>query len=183
MTTILSVRRDDKVVLGGDGQVTLGHTVMKSNARKIRTTYNNQVLVGFAGSTADAFTLFEKFDAKLEEFNGNLVRAAVELAKEWRTNKMLRNLEAMIAVADKDKSLIISGTGDVIEPEDGILAIGSGGQYALSSARALVENTELSAREIVSKSLDIAASICIYTNPNVNIEELDYGDPEKTIEA
>jgi len=174
MTTILCVRRNNQVVLGGDGQVTLGNTVMKSNARKIRTTYSGKVLAGFAGSTADAFTLFEKFDAKLEEFNGHLVRAAVELAKDWRTNKMLRNLEAMIAVADEKQSLIISGNGDVIEPEDGILAIGSGGQFALSAARALLNNTDLSARDIVKQSLEIAASICIYTNSNLNLEEVDY---------
>ncbi len=174
MTTILCVRRNNKVVLAGDGQVTLGNTVMKSNARKIRTTYDGKVLAGFAGSTADAFTLFEKFDAKLEEFNGNLIRAAVELAKDWRTSKMLRNLEALLAIADAENSLIISGNGDVIEPEDGILAIGSGGQFALASARALIDNTELEAKEIVTKSLEIAASICIYTNPNLNIEEIDY---------
>ncbi len=174
MTTILCVRRNNKVVLAGDGQVTLGNTVMKSNARKIRTTYDGKVLAGFAGSTADAFTLFEKFDAKLEEFNGNLVRAAVELAKDWRTSKMLRNLEALLAIADAENSLIISGNGDVIEPEDGILAIGSGGQFALASARALINNTELDAKEIVTKSMEIAASICIYTNPNLNIEEIDY---------
>ncbi len=174
MTTILCVRRNNKVVLAGDGQVTLGNTVMKSNARKIRTTYHDKVLAGFAGSTADAFTLFEKFDAKLEEFNGNLIRAAVELAKDWRTNKMLRNLEALLAIADSENSLIISGNGDVIEPEDGILAIGSGGQFALAAARALISNTELEAKEIVTKSMEIAASICIYTNPNLNTEEIDY---------
>ncbi|MDH5559522.1 MAG: ATP-dependent protease subunit HslV [Deltaproteobacteria bacterium] len=173
MTTILSVRRNNKVVLAGDGQVTLGNTVMKSNARKIRTTYNNKVIAGFAGSTADAFTLFEKFDAKLEEYNGNLIRSAVELAKDWRTNKVLRNLEALLAVADAKQSLIISGNGDVIEPEDGIMAIGSGGQFALCSARALIQNTDLEAREIVEKSLKIAAGICIYTNPNLSIEEID----------
>ncbi len=174
MTTILCVRRNNKVVIAGDGQVTLGNTVMKANAKKIRKTYNDKVMAGFAGSTADAFTLFEKFDAKLEEYNGNLVRSAVELAKDWRTQKMLRNLEALLAVADSEKSLIISGNGDVIEPEDGILAIGSGGQYALAAARALSENTELSARDIVTKSMEIAASICIYTNPNLHLEEIDY---------
>ncbi|MBU2511626.1 ATP-dependent protease subunit HslV [bacterium] len=173
MTTILCVRKNNKVVIAGDGQVTLGNTVMKSNARKIRKTYNNKILAGFAGSTADAFTLFEKFDAKLEEYNGNLVRSAVELAKDWRTQKMLRNLEALLAVADAEQSLIISGNGDVIEPDDGILAIGSGGQFALASARALMENTNLSAREVVEKSMAIAASICIYTNPNLNVEEID----------
>ena len=173
MTTILCVRKDDKVVIAGDGQVTLGDTVMKANARKIRKTYQGRVIAGFAGSTADAFTLFDKFDAKLESFNGNLVRAAVELAKDWRTNKMLRNLEALLAVADAENSLIISGNGDVIEPEDGILAIGSGGQYALAAARALLNNSDLGAREVAQKSLDIAASICIYTNPEITIEEID----------
>ena len=172
MTTILCVRRDDAVVIAGDGQVTLGETVMKSNAIKIRKAYKDKILAGFAGSTADAFTLFEKFDAKLEEYNGNLIRSAVELAKDWRTNKMLRNLEALLAVADAEQSLIISGNGDVIEPEDGIIAIGSGGQYALAAARALLQNTQLSAREIASKAMEIAASICIYTNPNINIEEI-----------
>ena len=172
-TTILSLRKKGKVVIIGDGQVTLGNTVMKDNARKIRLTYHDQVITGFAGSTADAFTLFEKFDAKLEEYNGNLVRSAVELAKEWRTNKMLRNLEAMICVADKKDSLIISGNGDVVEPKDGIMAIGSGGQFALAAARALTENSEMSAREIGEKSMEIAADICIYTNSNFTIEELD----------
>ncbi len=173
MTTILCVRKDDKVVIAGDGQVTLGDTVMKANARKIRKTYQDRVLAGFAGSTADAFTLFDKFDARLESFNGNLVRSAVELAKDWRTNKMLRNLEALLAVADAENSLIISGNGDVIEPEDGILAIGSGGQFALAAARALINNSDLSAREIAQKSMEIAASICIYTNPIISIEEID----------
>jgi len=177
MTTVLCVRRDNKVVIAGDGQVTLGNTVMKSNARKIRRTYHDKVVAGFAGSTADAFTLFEKFDAKLESFNGNLVRSAVELAKDWRTNKMLRNLEALLAVADAENSLIISGNGDVIEPEDGILAIGSGGQFALAAARALSDNTSLSAREIAMKSMEIAASICIYTNPMITIEEIDASQP------
>lgn len=171
-TTILSVRKNGKVVIVGDGQVTLGHTVMKSNARKIRTTYQGKVIAGFAGSTADAFTLFEKFDAKLEEYNGNLVRAAVELAKDWRTNKMLRNLEALLAVADSKHSLIISGNGDVIEPEDGIMAIGSGGQYALAAARGMVQTTEMDAKDIAVKAMEIAASICIYTNDNFTIEEL-----------
>ncbi len=180
MTTVLCVRRDNKVVIAGDGQVTLGNTVMKSNARKIRKTYQDKVVAGFAGSTADAFTLFEKFDAKLESFNGNLVRSAVELAKDWRTNKMLRNLEALLAVADAENSLIISGNGDVIEPEDGILAIGSGGQFALAAARALSENTNLSAREIAMKSMEIAASICIYTNPMITIEEIDANKPVDT---
>jgi ATP-dependent HslUV protease, peptidase subunit HslV len=173
MTTILCVRKDNKVVIAGDGQVTLGNTVMKSNARKIRTTYNDKVIAGFAGSTADAFTLFEKFDAKLEQYNGNLIRSAVELAKDWRTNKVLRNLEALLAVADQTHSLIISGNGDVIEPDDGIIAIGSGGQYALAAAKALIGNSDLNAKQIVEKSMEIAASICIYTNPNINIEEID----------
>jgi ATP-dependent HslUV protease, peptidase subunit HslV len=172
MTTILCVRKDDRVVIAGDGQVTLGNTVMKANARKIRKTYNDRVLVGFAGSTADAFTLFEKFDAKLEEYHGNLVRSAVELAKDWRTQKMLRNLEALLAVADEQSSLIISGNGDVIEPDDGIVAIGSGGQYALAAARALSTNTDLDAREITRKAMEIAASICIYTNPAITMEEI-----------
>lgn len=173
MTTILCVRKNKKVVIAGDGQVTLGNTVMKSNARKIRKTYNDKVVAGFAGSTADAFTLFEKFDAKLEEYNGNLIRSAVELAKDWRTNKMLRNLEALLAVADAEKSLIISGNGDVIEPDDGILAIGSGGQFALAAARALVNNSELTAMDITTKSMQIAADICIYTNPSIVTEEID----------
>ncbi len=173
MTTILSIRKNGKVVIAGDGQVTLGNTVMKANAKKIRKTYNNKVIAGFAGSTADAFTLFEKFDAKLEEYNGNLLRSAVELAKDWRTNKVLRNLEALLAVADAQYSLIISGNGDVIEPEDGICAIGSGGQFALAAARALVKNTNLSAMEITKEAMNIAASICIYTNPIINIEEID----------
>lgn len=173
MTTILSVRKNGKVVIAGDGQVTLGDTVMKANARKIRTTYNDKVIAGFAGSTADAFTLFEKFDAKLEAYNGNLLRSAVELAKDWRTNKVLRNLEALLVVADSKYSLIISGNGDVIEPEYGICAIGSGGQFALAAARALVDNTDLSAVEITKEAMSIAASICIYTNPSLNIEEID----------
>jgi ATP-dependent HslUV protease, peptidase subunit HslV len=172
MTTILCVRKKDRVVIAGDGQVTLGNTIMKANARKIRKTYNDRVLVGFAGSTADAFTLFEKFDGKLEEYHGNLVRSAVELAKDWRTQKMLRNLEALLAVADAHSSLIISGNGDVIEPDDGILAIGSGGQYALAAARALSANTDLDARDITLKAMEIAAAICIYTNPAIIMEEI-----------
>ena len=175
MTTILCVRKDKRVVIAGDGQVTLGDTVMKSNAKKIRVTTGDKVLVGFAGSTADAFTLFEKFDAKLEEFNGNLARSAVELAKDWRTNKMLRSLEALLAVADASLSLIISGNGDVIEPDDGILAIGSGGSFALAAARALIRNTDLGAREIVNKSMEIAASICIHTNSNIQLGEIESG--------
>ena len=172
MTTILSVRTKGMVVLGGDGQVTLGNTVMKANAKKVRLAYGGKVMAGFAGSTADAFTLFEKFDAKLEQYNGDLTRAAVELAKEWRTNKMLRNLEALLAVADEEASLIISGNGDVIEPEDGILAIGSGGNYAQAAAKALLANSKLTAAEIVEKSLAIAAEIDIYTNPNVTTLEI-----------
>jgi len=171
-TTILSVRRNGKVVIGGDGQVSLGNTIMKGNARKVRRLYDNRVIAGFAGGTADAFTLFERFEAKLQEHGGNLTRAAVELAKDWRTDRMLRRLEALLAVADDTASLIISGNGDVIEPEESLIAIGSGGPYAQSAARALLENTELSAREIVEKGLNIAADICIYTNHHLTIEEL-----------
>ena len=171
-TTILSVRRGAKVVVGGDGQVSLGDTVMKGNASKIRKLYRDQVLAGFAGGTADAFTLFERFEAKLESYSGNLVRSAVELAKDWRTDRMLRRLEAMLCVADKSSSLLISGNGDVIEPETGIMAIGSGGSYAKAAAQALMENTELDARAIVEKSMAIAADICIYTNSSITIEEL-----------
>ena len=172
MTTIVSIRRNGKVALGGDGQVSLGNTIMKGNARKIRRLYNDKVIAGFAGGTADAFTLFERFEAKLEQHNGQLTRAAVELAKDWRTDRMLRKLEALLAVADENASLIISGNGDVIEPEDSLVAIGSGGPYAQAAARALYENTELSAKEIVEKSLKRAANICIYTNTNISIEEL-----------
>ncbi|TDQ57608.1 ATP-dependent HslUV protease subunit HslV [Mesocricetibacter intestinalis] len=173
MTTIVSVRRNGKVVVGGDGQVSLGNTVMKGNARKVRRLYKDQVLAGFAGGTADAFTLFELFERKLEMHQGHLLKSAVELAKEWRTDRALRKLEAMLIVADKTESLIITGNGDVVQPEeDQILAIGSGGNYALSAARALIENTELSAREIVSKSLKIAGDICVFTNLNHTIEEL-----------
>jgi len=171
-TTIISVRRDNKVVIGGDGQVSMGQTIMKGNARKLRRLSKDRVLAGFAGGTADAFTLFERFEGKLEKHQGNLTRSAVELAKDWRTDRMLRRLEALLAVADKDSSLIISGNGDVIEPEDGLMAIGSGGPYAQAAARALLENTELEPRAIVEKSLAIAASICVYTNTNVTIEEL-----------
>lgn len=171
-TTIISVRRNGKVALGGDGQVSLGNTIMKGNARKIRRLYADKVIAGFAGGTADAFTLFERFEAKLEEHNGQLARAAVELAKDWRTDRMLRRLEALLAVADASTSLIISGNGDVIEPEDALVAIGSGGSYAQAAARAMLDNTELSAQEIVEKALNIAASICIYTNTNISIEEL-----------
>ncbi|MCZ6565063.1 MAG: ATP-dependent protease subunit HslV [Gammaproteobacteria bacterium] len=171
-TTIISVRRNSKVALGGDGQVSLGNTIMKGNARKIRRLYNDKVIAGFAGGTADAFTLFERFESKLEQHNGQLTRAAVELAKDWRTDRMLRRLEALLAVADESASLIIYGNGDVIEPEDFLVAIGSGGPFAQAAARALLENTELSAKEIVEKSLNIAANICIYTNANISIEEL-----------
>lgn len=174
MTTILSVRREGQVVLGGDGQVSLGNTIMKGNARKVRRLYKNQVIAGFAGGTADAFTLFERFEAKLEEHNGQLVRAAVELAKDWRTDRALRRLEALLAVADKDASLIITGNGDVIQPEDDLIAIGSGGPFAQSAARALLENTDLDARTIVEKGLTIAGSICVFTNENHTIETLDY---------
>ena len=172
-TTIVSVRRNGRVVVGGDGQVTLGTTIMKSNARKVRRLYNNKILAGFAGATADAFTLFERFEAKLETHQGNLVRAAVELAKDWRTDRMLRRLEAMLVVADPKASLIISGNGDVIEPENSLIAIGSGGPYAKSAAQALLDNTPLDAKTIVEKSLGIAASICIYTNQHFTIEALD----------
>lgn len=171
-TTILSVRRGNSVIIGGDGQVSLGNTVMKSNARKVRRLYKEQVLAGFAGSTADAFTLFELFEKKLEKHSGHLMRSAVELAKDWRTDKILRRLEALLAVADKTASLIITGNGDVVEPEHSLIAIGSGGAYAQAAARGLLENTELSAREITEKSLHIAADICIYTNHNLTIEEL-----------
>lgn len=172
-TTILSVRRGGKVVIGGDGQVTLGNTVMKSNAKKVRRLYKDKVIAGFAGGTADAFTLFERFERKLEMHQGHLVRAAVELAKDWRTDKILRRLEALLTVADSKASLIITGNGDVIEPEEGIMAIGSGGPFAESAARALFHNTKLSAKDIVKKSLMIAGDICIYTNHNLTIEELE----------
>lgn len=172
-TTILSVRRGSFVALGGDGQVTLGNIVIKASARKVRRLYNERILAGFAGGTADAFTLFERFEAKLEKHQGNLLRSAVELAKDWRTDRMLRRLEAMLAVADRENSLVITGNGDVLEPEQGIVAIGSGGAYAQSAARALLENTELSPAEIVKKSLSIAGDLCIYTNQNHLIETLD----------
>lgn len=172
-TSILSVRRYDKVVIGGDGQLSLGNTIMKGNARKVRRLFKEQVIAGFAGATADAFTLFERFEGKLEKHHGHLARAAVELAKDWRTDRMLRRLEAMLCVADSRISLIISGTGDVIEPENNLMAIGSGGAFAQSAARALLENTELPARDIVEKALSIVADICIYTNHNRTLEELD----------
>ena len=171
-TTIVSVRRGAGVALGGDGQVTLGSIVVKASARKVRKLHHDRVLAGFAGATADAFTLFERFEAKLEKHQGHLVRAAIELTKDWRTDRVLRRLEAMLAVADKDASLIISGNGDVLEPELGIVAIGSGGAYAQAAARALLEHTEMPAEEIVKKSLEIAGDLCIYTNQNHTIETL-----------
>ncbi|MBI3354459.1 MAG: ATP-dependent protease subunit HslV [Nitrospirae bacterium] len=171
-TTILSVRRDNKVAIAGDGQITMGNTVMKRNAKKVRRMYNDKMLAGFAGTTADALTLFEKFEAKLEQYRGNITRAAVELAKDWRTDKVLRRLEALLAVVDAEHSFIISGNGDVIEPEDGIIAIGSGGPYALAAARALFNHTSLSAKEIVQEAMKIAAEICIYTNTEIAVEEL-----------
>ena len=172
-TTILSVRRGNSVALGGDGQVTLGNIVVKATARKVRRLYSDQILAGFAGGTADAFTLFERFEAKLEQYQGNLLRAAVELAKDWRTDRMLRRLEAMLSVADREHSLIITGNGDVLEPEHGVVALGSGGAYAQSAARALLENTSLTPAEIVKKSLEIAGDLCIYTNQNHLIEVLE----------
>ncbi len=172
-TTILSVRRGKRVALGGDGQVTLGNIVVKATARKIRRLYQDRILAGFAGGTADAFTLFERFEAKLEKHQGNLMRSAVELAKDWRTDRMLRRLEAMLSVADAEHSLVITGNGDVLEPEFGIVAIGSGGAYAQAAARALLENTALDPADIVKKSLSIAGDLCIYTNQNHLIETLD----------
>ncbi len=171
-TTICSVRRGNQVVMGGDGQVTLGNTVMKANARKVRRLYNNQVVAGFAGATADAFTLFERFEGKLEKHSGNLVRAAVEMAKDWRTDRMLRRLEALLAIADKEHSLLISGNGDVIQPENGLIAIGSGGAFAQAAAMALLADSDLDAETIVRRALGIAADICIYTNDSVTIETL-----------
>jgi ATP-dependent HslUV protease subunit HslV len=171
-TTIVTVRRSGKVVVGGDGQVTLGNTVMKGNATKVRKIYGDRVIAGFAGATADAFTLLERFEAMLERHNGQLKRAAVELAKDWRTDRVLRKLEAMLIVADKDASLLVSGTGDVVETADDLIAIGSGGTYAQSAARALFDNTDLSARDIVEKSLEIAGDICIYTNHSRTVEEI-----------
>jgi ATP-dependent HslUV protease, peptidase subunit HslV len=172
-TTIVSVRRGNLVALGGDGQVTLGSIVIKASAKKVRRLYNGKVLAGFAGGTADAFTLFERFESKLEKHSGHLVRSAVDLAKDWRTDRMLRRLEAMLAVADRDHSLIITGNGDVLEPEQGLIAIGSGGPYAQSAAKALLDETELSPKLIISKALSIAADICIYTNHNHTIETLE----------
>ncbi|MCG7587179.1 ATP-dependent protease subunit HslV [Photobacterium sp. OFAV2-7] len=173
MTTIVSVRRNGKVVIAGDGQVSLGNTVMKGNARKVRRLYNNKVLAGFAGGTADAFTLFERFERKLEMHQGHLLKSAVELAKDWRTDRMLRKLEALLAVADETGSLIITGNGDVVQPEHDLIAIGSGGNFAQAAATALLENTDLSAREIAEKSLNIAGDICVFTNHQHTIEELD----------
>ena len=175
-TTILCVRRGNSVAIGGDGQVSMGNTIMKGNARKVRRLHKDQVIAGFAGGTADAFTLFELFENHLEKHQGQLVRAAVELAKAWRTERSLRQLEALLAVADQTTSLVISGNGDVIEPEDNLIAIGSGGSYAQAAARALLDNTELGARDIVEKGLNIAGDICIYTNHNQTIEQLDYQD-------
>ena len=171
-TTILAVRRNGKTAIAGDGQVTVGTTVMKHNAKKVRKLYNDKVLTGFAGATADAFTLFEKFESKLEQFHGNLTRAAVELAKDWRTDKVLRRLEALMIVADQERSFILSGNGDVIEPENGIAAIGSGGPYALAAAKALADHTKLDSRMIVEEAMKIAADICIYTNKEITVEEL-----------
>lgn len=171
-TTIIAVRKDDNVAIGGDGQVSFGETIMKHQAKKVRKMYKNQVLGGFAGSVADAFTLFERFEAKLEEYRGNLSRSAVELAKEWRTDKYLRKLEALLIVADKDHLLVLSGSGEVIEPDDGVAAIGSGGSYGLASARALIKHSNLSAAEIVKESLMISSDICVYTNNQISVEEL-----------
>ena len=171
-TTILSVRRNGKVVVGGDGQVSMGNTIMKGNARKVRRLYGERVLAGFAGGTADAFTLFERFEGKLEKYSGHLMRSAVELAKDWRTDRMLRRLEALLVVADASTSLVISGNGDVIEPEDNLMAIGSGGSYAQAAARALLDHSQLDAREIVETALGIAADICVFTNHHLTIEEL-----------
>ncbi|WWP01087.1 MAG: ATP-dependent protease subunit HslV [Candidatus Dasytiphilus stammeri] len=172
MTTIVSVRRNDQVVIGGDGQVTFGHTIMKRNVKKVRRLYNDQVIAGFAGGTADAFTLFERFERKLGIHQGHLIKAAVELAKDWRTDRMLRRLEALLAVADEKASLIITGNGDVIQPENDLIAIGSGGCYAQAAARAMLETTNLNALDITTKALTIAGDICIYTNQNFTVEEL-----------
>lgn len=171
-TTVIGLIRNGKAVIGSDGQVTIGNTVMKHTARKVRKIFNNQVLVGFAGATSDAFTLFERFEGKLEQYKGNLLRAATELAKDWRTDKYLRRLEALLAVMDKERAMIISGTGDVIEPDDGIVAIGSGGPYALSAARVMLKYTKLSAKEIVEEALNQSSNICIYTNNKISLEEL-----------
>lgn len=180
MTTILSVRRDDQVVLGGDGQVSLGNTVMKGNARKVRRLYEGKVIAGFAGATADAFTLFEKFEAQLKKHSGHLTRAAVELAKEWRSDRALRRLEAILVVADSNTSLTITGNGDVLEPESGVVAVGSGGNFALAAARALYENTPMSADAIVETSLKLAADICVFTNHSLTIESLSSENANKS---
>lgn len=172
-TTILAVRRDNAVAVAGDGQVTMSTIVLKHHARKIRWLYHDKIIAGFSGATADAFTLFEKFEKKLEQYNGNITRAAVELAKDWRMDKILRRLEALLIVADKEQSLIISGTGDVIEPDDQVIAIGSGGPFAQAAAKALIDHTTMSAREIASEAMKIAANICIYTNEHITIEELE----------
>ncbi len=172
-TTIIGVRRDGKVAMGGDGQVSLGETIMKARARKIRKIYNERILAGFAGASADALTLFEKFESKIEQYKGNLTRATVELAKEWRTDKVLRRLEALLAVMDKEHSFIVAGTGEVIEPDDGVVAIGSGGGFALAAARALLKHSNLDARSIVEESLRIASKICIYTNSEISVEVLE----------
>ena len=172
-TTVLCVRRDNKVVMAGDGQVTLGHEVLKGSAKKLRRLYNDKILAGFAGSTADAFALFSRFESKLEQFNGNLSRSVVELAKEWRTDRVLRHLEALLLVADVKSTYLVSGNGDVIEPDEGVAAIGSGGPFAMSAATALMRNTKLSAKRIVEESMGIAARICIYTNDNITYEELE----------
>jgi len=172
-TTVICVRRDDKVVMAGDGQVTLGHEVLKGTAKKLRRLYNDKILAGFAGSTADAFALFARFESKLEQFNGNLPRSVVELAKEWRTDRVLRHLEALLLVADAKNTYLVSGNGDVIEPDEGISAIGSGGPFAMSAALALIRNTKLSARHIAEQAMAIAARICIYTNDNITYEELE----------
>jgi ATP-dependent HslUV protease, peptidase subunit HslV len=178
-TTIVAVRHNGKVAVAGDGQVTLDTTIMKHSARKVRRLFNNQVIVGFAGATADAFTLFDRFDAKLEQFNGNLLRAAVELTKDWRTDRVLRHLEALMIAVSREYSLIISGNGDVLESDDGVLAIGSGGPFALAAARALMKHSQLDAREIVEEAMRIASGICVYTNENVIVEELDMeAEPE-----
>jgi ATP-dependent HslUV protease subunit HslV len=179
MTTILSVRRDDQVVMGGDGQVSLGNTVMKGNARKVRRLYNDKVIAGFAGATADAFTLFEKFEAHLQKHSGQLTRSAVELAKEWRSDRALRKLEAILIVADETATLTITGNGDVLEPENGVISVGSGGNFALAAAKALFENTELSAKDIVERGLTIAGDICVFTNHNFTIETLSINVDKK----
>jgi ATP-dependent HslUV protease subunit HslV len=171
-TTVLLVRKEDRVALGGDGQVTLGDTIMKANAKKVRRLYNDRILAGFAGATADAFALLTRFESKLEQYHGNLERAAIELSKEWRTDKLLRHLEALLVVADNKSSFLLSGNGDVIAPDDGVLAIGSGGSYALAAARALIKHTELSARDIVVEALTVSGEICIYSNLNIQVEEL-----------